>query len=155
MSSGTSVAIDSGIRVGTNSMNAFVPLAMFGWIPLSIAAFAICRPRIATILTVVGGWLFLPVATLHLPGLPEYTKSAAIALGTLSGLLLFASREFAQLRPGPLDLPTLAWCLVPGASSLANGHGSYDAASATLSRIFQWGLPYLIGRVVFRDLAAL
>src|SRR5262245_40767231 len=49
-------------------MNALVCLALFGWIPLSIAAFATCRTRIATVLTAVGGWLFLPVARSHVQG---------------------------------------------------------------------------------------
>ena len=136
-------------------MNALAALALIGWIPLSIAAFAALTPRSATLLTVVGGCLFLPVASFDLPGLPDYTKTAAVALGTLVGLLLLARRQFARLRLGWRDLPVLAWCLVPGAAALANGYGIYDAASAALSACIDWGVPYLIGRAVFRDLAAL
>src|SRR5258706_10086199 len=103
-------------------MNSIVALALFGWIPLSIAAFAVFTPRAATMLTVIGGWLFLPVASYDLPGVPDYTKPVAVSLGTLSGLFLFGRRYLAGLRPGRHDLLAIGWCLVPAASSLANGH---------------------------------
>src|SRR5580765_2078194 len=135
-------------------MNAFAALALFGWIPLGIVAYAALPARVATLLTIVGGWLFLPVADYDLPGL-HYTKATAVAIGALSGLLLFGRRHFAGMHLGMIDLPTLGWCLVPGVSSLANGNGAHDAVSASVLRSIDWGIPYLIGRAVFRDFASI
>src|SRR5689334_25320610 len=107
-----------------DDMNALVSIALFGWIPLSIAVFAVFEVRIATLVTVIGGWLFLPVAKVDLPGLPAYSKAAAVAVATLTGLLLFAKKPFAGIRPQLHDLFALAWCLVPAAAAIANGHGA-------------------------------
>jgi hypothetical protein len=135
-------------------MNGIVGIALVGWLPFSIAVFAVLSPRPAALITMIGGWLFLPVASLSFPGLPDYTKHAAVALGPLAGLVLFGSRAFAGLRCSWHDLPMLAWCAVPAASSLANGHDAHDAFGVTLMRAFEWGIPYLVGRALFRDLAA-
>jgi hypothetical protein len=136
-------------------MSLLVPLMLFGWIPFAIAAFGMLPARTATLVVVIGGWLFLPVASYALPGLPDYTKTMAVALGAALGIALFAGDRLAGLRLCKLDVPMLAWCLVPGISSLANGYGPYDAISSMLSQCVEWGLPYLVGRAMFRDRAAL
>src|SRR5262245_20058831 len=133
-------------------MNGIVGIALVGWLPFSIAVFALLSPRPAALVTMIGGWLFLPVASLSFPGLPDYTKYTAVSLGTLAGLVLFGSRAFVGLRPGWHDLPMLLWWAVPAASSLADGHGGYDAIAATVTPAVQWGIPYLVGRALFRDL---
>jgi hypothetical protein len=136
-------------------MSLLVPLMLFGWIPFAIAAFGHLKARTATLAVVIGGWLFLPVASYKLPGLPDYTKAMAVALGATLGIALFAADRLRSLRFCRLDVPMLAWCLVPGISSLANGHGAHDAISAILIQGVEWGFPYLVGRAMFRDSAAL
>ena len=136
-------------------MTPLVPLVLFGWVPLGIAAFGTMQARTATLVVVIGGWLFLPMATYGIPGFPDYSKTMAVALAAALGITLLAGHRLGGLRFGALDVPMLAWCLVPGASALANGYGPYDAVSAVLDRIVDWGLPYLIGRAMFRDRAAI
>ena len=139
-------------------MNPLAAAALVGWIPISIALFAVFAPRTATLISILGGWMFLPEYKIITSGLPDYTKGAAVALGALLGLACFGGRHLTGLRPGRHDLPMLAWCLVPAAASLANGRGANDAIAVTLARLLQWGIPYLVGRAVFRgpdDLTAL
>ncbi|HZN41857.1 MAG TPA: O-antigen ligase family protein [Planctomycetota bacterium] len=136
-------------------MSPLVPLMLFGWIPFAIAAFGMLQARTATLVVVIGGWLFLPIASYALPGIPDYTKTMAVALSATLGIALFAGDRLRGLRFCKLDVPMLAWCLVPGISSLANGRGPHDAISSVLIHCVEWGLPYLIGRAMFRDSAAL
>jgi hypothetical protein len=130
-------------------MNTFAAAALIGWIPISIALFAVFAPRTATLVSMLGGWMFLPEYKLIASGLPDYTKGAAVSLGALLGLACFGGRHLAGLRLGRHDLPMLAWCLVPAAASLANDRGLNDAIAVTLARLLQWGIPYLVGRAMF------
>ncbi|HEX6810704.1 MAG TPA: O-antigen ligase domain-containing protein [Planctomycetota bacterium] len=136
-------------------MTFLVHLAMFGWPLLGILAFRMLPARKAVLLVVIGGWLFLPTTAYPMPGLPDYTKGFAIVLGAALGMLFYAGHWLDTARFGWCDLPMLAWCLVPAASSYANGHPMYDAVSVTLGSTVEWGLPYLFGRVLFRDLGGI
>src|SRR5262252_2490310 len=126
-------------------MNTLAAAALVGWIPISIALFAVFAPRTATLISILGGWMFLPEYKIVASGLPDYNKGAAVAIGSLLGLVCFGGRHLTGLRPGRHDLPMLAWCLVPAAASLANGRGTNDAIAVTLARLLQWGIPYLVG----------
>ncbi|NTV97881.1 MAG: hypothetical protein HGA70_01785, partial [Chlorobiaceae bacterium] len=55
--------------------NIMVPVAMFGWIPVVILLFKKLEPRLAASVAFVAGWMFLPIAAINLPGLPDYTKT--------------------------------------------------------------------------------
>jgi len=137
------------------AMSLLVPLMLFGWIPFAIAAFGMMPARKATLVVVIGGWLFLPVASYKVPGIPDYTKVMAVGLGAALGITLFAADRLRSLRFCKLDVPMFAWCLVPGISSFANGHGLHDAISGILTHCVAWGIPYVVGRAMFRDSAAL
>ena len=78
---------------GEGAVTLLVPLALIGWLPLSLLLFATLPPRRAALLLVVAGTLFLPVGGYDLPGLPDYTKESAIAYGLLMGILAFDSRR--------------------------------------------------------------
>ena len=136
-------------------MNALVPLALFGWIPVVLGLFARVPGRRAAIAGFVIGWLFLPIAAYPIEGLPDYTKTLAVCLGVFGAALLFDHRRVLALRPRVIDVPMIVWCLTPFASSLSNDLGFHDAASATFEQIVTWGLPYAIGRVYVADLAGL
>lgn len=135
-------------------MSGFAEIALFAWIPAVIGMFLVMRPRRAVITAYLFAWLFLPVAAIPISGLPDYTKMSATCVGVLLASLIFDSRRLIGFSPRWLDLPMLAWCLCPMASSLTNGLGIYDGASATLNQAIIWGLPYLIGRVYFDNLDA-
>jgi len=103
----------------------------------------------------VAGWLFLPNAAYTFEGLPEYTKMSATSLGVLLGAIVFDSGRVLSFRPRLIDLPMLLWCLCPFASSLSGGFGWYGGLSCSVSPVVGWGVPYFIGRLYFRDLAAM
>ena len=136
-------------------MNILGYIALFGWIPVVLLLFAMLPSRRAVVTASVGAWLFLPVAQFPLPGLPDYTKMSATTVGLLLGTVLFDRVRFSGLRPRWFDLPMLVWCITPFASSVANGLGAYDGLSGAVGQMLTWGLPYLIGRAYFSDLAGL
>lgn len=130
-------------------MNA--TLALIAWPFCVLVLFMSTTPRRAALYGYMLGWLFLPMAALPIPGLPEYSKSSAIAYGVLAGVLLFDSRCLSRIRFSWLDIPALVWCCVPMASSLSNGLGAYDGASAVVGQTVSWGSAYLVGRLYFGD----
>lgn len=136
-------------------MTVLVPLTLFGWIPVVILLFTILPPRRAVLAAFIGAWLFLPVAGYMLPGFPNYTKTTATSFGVLLGVMLMDGGRLATLRPVLTDLLAAGWCFVPVMSSLTNGLGLYDGLSASFEHVMVWGVPYLIGRAYFTDLASL
>lgn len=140
-------------------MSALVSIALFGWVPASLLAFAMLRPHRAVLVTTIGGWLFLPTAKLDLPGLPPYTKATAIALGLICGVLLIGRRGRSRFVFRLIDLPVIVLCLGSFLTSLSNDLGLYDGFSATFQKVVFWGVPYMFGRIYFtsaehlRDLA--
>lgn len=135
-------------------MNA-VAIALAGWIFVVPLLFAMLKPRRAVLVAFFFAWLFLPEGGIALPGLPDLTKISATGFGALLGVLLFDARRVAGYRFSWVDVPIVVWCAVPLASSLANGYGLYDGASAVLTQAAVWGVPYLIGRLYFNDLKSL
>lgn len=132
-----------------------VHLALWGWIPLMLFAFANMAPRRAMLLSFVAGWLFLPAASYDLEGLPDYGKSTAACLGAFLGALLFDTARLGTFRLRFLDLPMVVWCLCPFVSSMTNGLGPYDGLSAVFEQVVVWGLPYFLGRIYLTDFGAI
>lgn len=129
----------------------FVPIMMFGWLPLTLILFALLGARKATVVSLVFGYLFLPNAIYDLPGLPDYTKVVATCLPILIGTLFFDSKRLNNISLSKLDIPIIIFCLSGSASSMSNGLGIYDAMSSFLGQIFFWGFPYAIGKMYFSD----
>jgi len=136
-------------------VNPTVPIALFGWPVVVIALFTLVRPRVAVATSFLGAWLFLPMAGYEFQGWPGYSKVEAAAYGALLGVFLFDFARLSRLRVSLLDVPVIVWCLTPMASSLTNGLGAYDGASAVFSQVMAWGVPYLMGRLYFADLEGL
>jgi hypothetical protein len=136
-------------------MNIAVPAALFGWIPFILFLFSVLSARRAVIAAFIIAWLFLPNIEYVIGGLPNYSKVSATSAGVLLATLLFNPSQFLRYRPHWADLPMLVWCLVPFASSTANGLGAYDGVSAVVTRFVIWGIAYFIGRIYFTDWAAL
>lgn len=136
-------------------MNFLVPIALFGWVPAVLALFALLPPRRAVIAATLIAWLFLPMAGLPIPGLPDWTKMTATSVGCVLGCFFFDQARLFSFRMRWFDWPMLIWCIVPFFASITNDLGVYDGISTSIAQVFIWGLPYLIGRVYFSDLEGL
>ena len=132
-------------------MTIFVPIMMFGWIPFTIFLFGLLKPRKAAVVSLILGFLFLPVASYDLLGIPSYTKTTAIFLPIIFAIMLFDAQRLKKLSLHKLDIPIIIWCCCPFASSIANGLGIYNGISETFSILLAWGLPYAIGKIYFCD----
>ena len=123
--------------------------------------FAAIPARRAMLVSILVAWMFLPAVSIPLPGIPNYTKAMAACVSALCGALLFDPRRLMSFRPSILDVPAVAWCLCPFASSMANELGPYDGMSEAITQTVQWGIPYFLGRVYltshdgFREFAVL
>ena len=136
-------------------MTITADLIMFLWGPIVVLLFAVLRPRRAVIVGFLAAWLFLPMTSYEIPGLPDYTKAAATSVCVLIGAMLFDMQRLLQFRFRWFDIPMAIWCAVPFAASIANSHGFYDGASGVLIQLFTWGIPYFLGRTYFTDFESL
>ena len=140
-------------------MNPSIPIAMFGWIPLILGLFSKLRAHRAVIAGFLLAWMFLPQFSFPLPGLPDYSKVSAASLGILLATAIFNAKAFRTFQFQSVDVPMLAWCVLPIFTSISNGLGLYEGISFALDKIFLWGIPWYIGRIYFntpdhlRDLA--
>jgi hypothetical protein len=128
-------------------MTQLVPVSMAVWPALVLVLFAAWRPRRAVIAGFLIGWMFLPVVSYPIQGLPDLDKMLATCLGVFVAAVAFDRRRFVTFRPGWVDLPVAILCAAPFASSVRNGLGVYDGLSAAFEQTVTWGLPYLLGRV--------
>lgn len=136
-------------------MTDLIPVALFAWVPIAAGLFALLPARHAMIAAFVGGWLFLPAASHPIQGLPDLTRTTAICLGVVLGMLAFDRSRWKSLRPRWVDLPMITWCLSPFWSALSNDLGAYEGLSASFDRAVHWGAPYFLGRMYFGDLVGL
>lgn len=136
-------------------MNELVPIALIGWIPLALLVVGFLGVRTGIFAVFILGWLFLPVSGFEIRGLPDYDKVFATSAAALLAAVVYDGGRLARLRPRWFDLPIIAWCICPLASSLANGLGAYDGLAAVFGRCVGWGVPYLLGRVYVHDRASL
>jgi hypothetical protein len=124
-----------------------VPFAMYGFIPFVAIAFMVLRPPRAVLLCYLVGWMFLPVVSFDIPGFIDYGKNTAVALVVFLAIVVFDGGRLARFRLRVVDLPVLAYCATPLASSLSNGLGWYNGLSGAIFESIKWGLPYLAGRL--------
>lgn len=136
--------------------NALVPIVMFGWIPVVFYIFLRYPAQRAVIISFIFAWLFLPVAEIKLPGLPDYSKMTATSYGILLATAVYDSDRFRSFRFSWIDIPILFWGIVsPVMSSMTNDLGMHDAISGALSQTVTWGVPYFLGRIYLNNLAGL
>jgi hypothetical protein len=81
---------------------------LFGWILVSILFFCHLKAHHAALFTVIGGWLLLPMTGYDLPGIPEYSKGTAIALGLILGSPFSVKRKAFLFNRTRYDLPKTA-----------------------------------------------
>lgn len=133
-------------------MSPLVPAALFTWPAVALALFVVMPARRATLVSVIGGTLFLPVAGYSLPGIPDYSKQVATAFGAMIGVAVCDSGRLLAFRPRWFDVPMAVFCVVPMASSISNGLGAYDGLASVFSQSMEWGVPYILGRLYLSDL---
>ena len=136
-------------------MTPLVPLMLIGWVPFTIFLCNKFKSHKAVIISVIGGVMFLPQTGYDIPGLPNYDKRTAIALGLLLGARLSGMRKATTFRWQLYDLPMIVFCCVPFISSLLNGLGSYEGLSGILEHVVFLGIFYLAGRMYFTSLGSL
>ncbi len=132
-----------------------VPLVMFAWIPIVLYLFTRFPAQKAVVISFLTAWMFLPEASLTLPGLPDYTKMSATCYGVLLATFIFDVGRFSSFRFGWVDLPMAIWCLCPFISSMTNELGPYDGVAAVLDQTVTWGIPYFLGRIYLNSLTGL
>ncbi|MCS7147888.1 MAG: O-antigen ligase domain-containing protein [Geminocystis sp.] len=141
-------------------MSPQAQLALILWLPVVFYIFNQFPPRKAAIVSFIAGFLFLPrKAGFKMPLIPDYKEIFATCYGILIAVAVYDSKVFRRLRFSWVDLPVLVYGFSPIFSSLTNGLGLYDGINSSISQLFQWGLPYFIGRLYlnnpsgFRELA--
>lgn len=133
-------------------MVVFGLIALFSWPLVVLWIFATRRPVRAVVFSFVFALLSLPNIGIDLPGIPIYSKMSATVMSVLLSTAIFDIRRLFEFRPRWFDLPMIAWCLVPIASSVSNGLGLYDGLATVLLQLFIWGFAYLIGRIYLSSL---
>ena len=135
--------------------NSLVTMILLGWIPVTILTFAVFSPRRAFFLTTLGGWMFLPVHSVPIPGFVDFDKTAAVSFSALLGVLLFDSDRLKRASFHRFDIPMTIWCASPMVTSYMNDLGLYDGLSGVLDRGTAYYLPYLLGRIYLGTYAGL
>jgi hypothetical protein len=134
----------------------FATFAIIAWPILSVILFAVLdNKRTAAMITVIGGFLFLPVYGFRAEGYPPYTADTAIAIGALVGILFFCPGAITQLRWSWLDLFAVVSFCGWGVSSLVNGLGFNDAVLQWIDFLVTYGVIYVVGRSLFATPQAL
>ena len=99
----------------------------------------------------LGGWLFLPHATIRFPYLFYTTKMLAVTLVLLGAVLLWDFRRVKNFRVQWMDVPMGLFCTVPFFSALVNGFAIADALKLTFEHACTFSIPYFLGRVYLTD----
>ncbi len=135
--------------------NALANVILLLWLPTVVYIFSRFPAQRALIISFLGAWLFLPMASMKFPGIPDYEKMSATSYGILLSTIIFDVGRFSSFRYSWIDVPMTVWCICPFFSSMTNGLGPYDGFSATFSQVVTWGIPYFLGRIYLNNLAGL
>jgi len=135
-------------------MSSFGYFVITAWAPVALSFFSKLDPRKAIVTTLILGWLFLPIFTQKVPGLPDVSKTMLISLAAFLGVFFFATKDLINFKFSACDLLPIAWIICPYFSSTQNGLGSYSGMSAALGQFIAWGIPYFLGRVYFSELSS-
>jgi hypothetical protein len=143
--------------------NWFAYVALFGWPLIALYLYSRMSVQSATLWTILGGFLLLPVALeVKIPMVPAFNKETIPNIAAVLGCLFIA-----QKRPrfvygfGVTEIFLLVLILSPFITSIQNtddiwiggrvlpGVGLYDAGSAVIFQIV-FMLPFFFGRQFFR-----
>ena len=132
-------------------MNTFALLVLVAFAPAASILFRILSLQWAVSATAIGGFLFLPVMRIHLPGLPDYSKPLAISMALVLGLLVRGKALPRAVHFRWLDVLFVIWIFAQPISYLANGYPLYNALSSLFMNIMTWAVPYWVGRACFQS----
>lgn len=151
-------------RPGSRAIpNTFAYVVLGAWPFVCLALFARLEKRAALVMSIVGGFLLLPSATIFkLSGLPDLDKAALVSIGALIGALLFGAGQ-ARARGG-IALALLAgiFVLTPVATAQFNadplispklyfpGMTLYDGVSLVAVHLLVL-TPFYLGRQLLGD----
>lgn len=130
-------------------MTPLATLVLYAWIPVIFYLYVRYGSQRGLILSFLIATLFLPQGIITLPALGDYSKVTATCYGTLLASIIFDSGRLTSLRPSWVDLPMLIWCLCMIPSQITN---NLSPISPTITQVFTWGIPYLLGRAYFSNL---
>jgi tetratricopeptide (TPR) repeat protein len=133
-------------------MYLFAQAVLLLWLPFVAFIFTLLPPRKAVITSYIIAWLALPNIGYRLPGIPDYTKMSATVFAVLLCMAIFDQGRMFSIRPRWFDIPIFVYCFCPFVTAITNDLGPYEGLSAALDQVFNWGLPYLIGRLYITDL---
>lgn len=136
-------------------MTPLTYVVMYGFVPFALWLFGKYPPRVAVAAVFVVGWCFLPQAEFIFPVIPDYTKVSALGIAAIWGVYAKDPKILSTFKFGAIDLPMAAWCIAPFFSSVTNDLGAWDGFSAILQQVFEWGIPYFVGRLYFGELEAM
>lgn len=134
-------------------MSFMVNIVMFGSLLVTPLLFLLMPVRRAMVTAYCLLWMFLPVAAIKLPGLPNLTKPAAISLGVLIALVLFyLDLIIRRFRLQWFDIPVIFFGLIaPFVAAMVNGLGVKAGMYELIQSLFLWVVPYFAGRVILGD----
>jgi hypothetical protein len=133
-------------------VNSLALLALAAYPVFMIGLFLTLRPSRAVFISYLIAWLYLPLITIDIPGLPNYGKFSACNIVVLPCIFLFDISSLFKWRFHPADIALLFWVLVPFGSSISNGLGSWDGMSGSVSHLMLYGIPYVSGKLYLREL---
>jgi hypothetical protein len=134
-------------------MHGLSHLVLLSWPAVAVALFVAMGPRRGCLAAMLIGLHFLPVDTVELSGFIDLSKTSVISLSCLVGVLLTDASRLVSFKPQVWDTPIALVCLLPVASTLANGLGPYAAVSKGIEMTLTFGVPYVLGRIYFADVA--
>jgi hypothetical protein len=144
-------------------------IAFIAWAPVSLYCFRRYCVQTAILINFIAGWALLPSANyvadtavfpywilgLSLPSSYFFTKASVLGIYCLLGVLLVDRSIFHRFRLTYWDLPILFWCIVPLLSAVANPQSFAAGLRGALYLTLAWGVPYLMGRLLFSDAESL
>lgn len=144
--------------------NALAYLALLFWAAATVGMFAFLRPQVAAAVAFVGAMLFLPERVqFDLPAVPPLNKWTLTSVAVLVGCLMRCPHQIARARPGRgIDLIFLVIAVSAMGTILTNrdpltygpvelvGLEPYDAVSVVSRDLLAIGVPFFIGRALFR-----
>jgi hypothetical protein len=136
-------------------MNALVPIAVALFIAAAAWSLRAFGPRRGVMVSLVYGWLFLPVFDGRL-AIPLLTTKMTFVPTVILGLTLVADAgRWRRLRLHWVDLVAATVFLGPFVTALTNDLGAWEAISSAMYAFFAWTSPYLLGRLYCGSPAAL
>ncbi len=121
------------------------------WIPVCTSLFALFRPLRALTLAYLIGWLALPMAKISIQGFWDIDKILATNAGAIFGAILFCPGQFRGYKIRFPDVALLVFASGTCITSIVNGLGAYDGASAMTHKLLYYAVPFWLGRAFVKD----